>query len=177
MHVLFAYDLAAEPDSADTSLSENRLFGHRHLLGFPRQEFHPAGGTARLSATGMKLIGASFLAQSCSQTLARGHFELPNSFDGQFRHGLNNSSGNSWPVLKQIAVGAFCGSDYSDCTQTPRSGSVGSASGMLRYPGVQQGTFHVARTVRIIKLGSDFDDPGNSCWAIERQRIRVEVYS
>jgi hypothetical protein len=95
MHILVAEDLAAEPNSGDTTLSEDRLFGHRHLVGLPRSEFHSAGGAASLSAAGMKLVGACLLTQGCGQALARGHFELPNPFDGQFWHGMKNSSGNS----------------------------------------------------------------------------------
>ncbi len=70
MHILVAEDLAAEPNTTDTSLSEDRLFGHRHLLGFPRQEFYPAGGTARLATAGVKLVGTRLLSQGCGQPLA-----------------------------------------------------------------------------------------------------------
>jgi hypothetical protein len=70
MHILFAENLAAEPNSTNTSLSEDRLFGNGHLLGFPRQEFHPAGGAASLAAASMELVGACFLAKGRSQTLA-----------------------------------------------------------------------------------------------------------
>jgi hypothetical protein len=85
MHVRFARNLAAKPDTAQLARGQAFLFGLGHPTRFTVDEFNAASGAACVAPTGVQLVNSSF-GQSEHEAFASSHIEFANAFYSQLGH-------------------------------------------------------------------------------------------
>src|SRR5687768_14938512 len=83
-HVMVAQDLAAQPDSRQTSGCQHVPLGDRHLVWLRLYKFDSASGATSVSATGMQLIDPRILLESQHQSLALRNLKRPYTFHIKF---------------------------------------------------------------------------------------------
>jgi hypothetical protein len=86
VHIVIAYDLAAQPDAGEAARLEHIAFGYSHALRLAFQEFDAARSTACMTAARMELVDSGVFFQREDESLTGRHFELAGAINGQFWH-------------------------------------------------------------------------------------------